>query len=171
MSALSSSITSNMLFPPPPPWAVLVLQNRQNVCFPSKGWLSWRIGSISQGTLRQPSATACSCGDRSLITQACCCFCPPSTSSAEDLTGEAWGVADSMHTEHVAWKWQRLMGLPWLSVHTARLGCNNWAVFWKFCPGINFTLSNHDSNTVSVVAIPLLCRCHGEGFGSCKSQV
>lgn len=70
---------------------MLVLQNRQNVCFPSKGWLSWRTGSISQETLRQLSATACSCGGRSLITQACCCSCPPSTSSAEDSTGEVWG--------------------------------------------------------------------------------
>lgn len=35
----------------------------------------------------------------------------------------------------------------------------------------NLTLSSHDSNTVSVVTIPLLCRCHGEGFGSCRLQV
>lgn len=79
-----------MLFSPP--WAVLVLQNRQNVCFPSKGWLSWRTGSISQETLRQQSATACSCGGRSQITQACCCSCLPSTSSAVDSTGEVWGL-------------------------------------------------------------------------------
>lgn len=75
----------------PSPRAVLVLQNRQNVCFPSKGWQSWHTGSTSQGTLRQLSATACSYGGKSLITQAFFCFCPPFTSSAEDLTGEVWG--------------------------------------------------------------------------------
>lgn len=90
LSALFSFIMSNMLFPPPLPWAVLVLQNRPNVCFPSKGWLSSLTGSISQATLRPPSVTACSCGGRSLITQACCFSCPLFTSSAEDLTGEAW---------------------------------------------------------------------------------
>lgn len=84
-----SSIKSNMLFSPPP-WLVLVLQNQQNVCFPSKGWQSWRTASTNQGILRQLSATACNCGGRSLITPACYCFCPPSTSSAEDLTGEVW---------------------------------------------------------------------------------
>lgn len=78
-----------MLFPPPLPWAVMVLQNRPNVCFPSKGWLNSHTGSISQATLRPPSVIACSCGGRSLITRACCSSCPPFTSSADDLTGEA----------------------------------------------------------------------------------
>lgn len=75
----------------PPPGLVLVVQNQQNVCFPSKGWLSLHTGSISQGILRRPSATACSCGGRSPITLECCCSCPPFTSSAEDLTGETEG--------------------------------------------------------------------------------
>lgn len=76
---------------------MLVLQNRQNVCFPSKGWLSWRTENISQGTLKLLSATACSCGDRSLITQVSCFSCPRSTSSAEDSTGEVWGCWVSTH--------------------------------------------------------------------------
>lgn len=84
-----SSIMSNMLFPPPLPWAVMVLQNRPNVCFPSKGWLNSHTGSISQATSRPPSVIVCSFGGRSLITQACCFSCPPFTSNAEGLTGEA----------------------------------------------------------------------------------
>lgn len=90
LSAFFSFIMSNMLFPPPLPWAVMVLQNRPNVCFPSKGWLNSLTGSISQATLRLPSAIVCSYGGRSLITQACCFSSPLFTSSAEDLTGEAW---------------------------------------------------------------------------------
>lgn len=85
LSDFIPSITSNVLFSPP--WPVLVLQNQQNVFFPSKGWLNWRTESTSQEILRPLSATACSYGGRSLITQACYCCCPPSTSSAEDLTG------------------------------------------------------------------------------------
>lgn len=81
---LSSPLTCRF----PPPWPVLVVQNQQNVCFPSKGWLSLHTGSISQEILRRPSATACSCGGRSLIILECYCCCPPFTSSAEDLTGE-----------------------------------------------------------------------------------
>lgn len=108
-----------MLFPPP--WAVLVRQNQQNVCFPSKGWLSWHTGSISRGTLRQQSATACSCGDRSLITQVCCCSCRPSTSNAEDLTGEVWGCLTQC-TLCSDVEVQGMMGPLSLSEHKAGLG-------------------------------------------------
>ena len=82
-----------MIFPPP--WVGLVLQNQRNIFFPSKGWQSWRTASISQGTLRRQSATACNSGGRSLTTQACCCSCPPSTSNAVDWTGEVAGAGDA----------------------------------------------------------------------------
>lgn len=90
-----SSITSNVLFPPSSGCWVLVIQNRQNnVCFPSKGWPSWRTGSTSRVTLRLPSATVCSCGGRSPTTRACCCCSPPSTSSVAGSTGEVGGKSE-----------------------------------------------------------------------------
>lgn len=75
-------------FPPSSFRVVLVPQNQQNVCFPSKGWLNWHTASISQAILRQPSATACSCGDRSQTIPAFCCCFLLSTSSAAGLTGK-----------------------------------------------------------------------------------
>lgn len=48
---------------------------------------------------------------------------------------------------------------------TTERSCGN-PVAW-----FNLALSLNDSNTVLVVAIPLLCRCHDEGFGFCKLQV
>lgn len=82
------SIFANILFSPSSFRVVLVPQNQQNVCFPSKGWLSWHTGSINQAILRQQSVTACSCGGRSqTILVFCCCF-RLSTSSAGDLTGK-----------------------------------------------------------------------------------
>lgn len=101
------SISSNIVvlpspplpFPagPPPPRVVLVLQNRPNVCFPSKGWRSWPIASTSRATLRPPSATACSCGGRSLTTPECCYCSRPSTSNAAGWTGEFQIMSPSVH--------------------------------------------------------------------------
>ncbi len=67
---------------------MLVLQNQPNICFPSKGWQSWRTVNISQEILRQLNATVCSCGGRSRIILAYCCCSPLSTSSVAGLTGE-----------------------------------------------------------------------------------
>lgn len=94
LSLSSCSSISNVLFPPSSGCWVLVIQNRQNnVCFPSKGWPSWRTGSTSRVTLRLPSATVCSCGGRSPTTRACCCCSPPSTSSVAGSTGEVGRLA------------------------------------------------------------------------------
>lgn len=85
-----------MLFPPFL-WVALVLQNQPNVCFPSKVWQNWRTVNISQEILRRLSDTACSCGGRSRITQASCCYSPLSTFSVAGLTGEMDGFDCTLH--------------------------------------------------------------------------
>lgn len=138
-----------MLFSPLLLWVVLVPQNQQNVCFPSKGWLSWLTVNISQVILRQQSATACSCGGRNLTILACCCCSLPSTSSAAGLTGKVTqeGLCPFSGLREPQWAWLIVLGWDvWANTGNSHffriflpLGCfvcylwwwfNNAVVFW-----------------------------------------
>lgn len=82
---------------------------------------------------------------------------------------DRWGVGGlTEHTELVAWRWRRIKGLLWLSLHTAAFSGQAQLPYRplgtllllltpsQFFPWV--------SNSLLVVVKPLLYRFHGEGL-------